>query len=190
MSVCALVHPPGLGGNYALKVPNAALEADPARWSAPRRASRLADSLGLRGNRGGALRLPVRGASRPSSPAGWRGEPPEQDVRREPEFFYTTILRIAGTLEWVAAKRGVLHRDIKPENILFDDLGRPFVSDWGSPTSSRRAGRPETRPSGGVVKGKEGKQRLILGTVLYASPEQLLGGVPLDVRTDLYSLGR
>ena len=191
MSVCALVHPPGLGGNYALKVPNAALEADPAAME--RFLDELRVWLTLSACEGIVEALCVfRYEGLPAVVSRWMegGNLRNKMSRREPEFFYTTILRIAGTLEWVAAKRGVLHRDIKPENILFDDLGRPFVSDWGIADllEEGRAGQRRA-PSGGVVEGKEGKQRLILGTVLYASPEQLLGGVPLDVRTDLYSLG-
>ena len=91
---------------------------------------------------------------------------------KDPELFYRTIVRIAGALEW---EHGILHRDVKPENILIDDLGRAGVSDWGIAGS-----RDEEAGGDGPM--------VIYGTAAYASPEQLLGGVPLDVRSDIYSL--
>ena len=96
---------------------------------------------------------------------------------KDPEHFYRTILRIAGALEWAYREHGILHRDLKPENILIDDLDRAAVSDWGI------AG---TR--GDDVAGAADGSMVIYGTAAYASPEQLLGGVPLDVRSDIYSL--
>ena len=97
---------------------------------------------------------------------------------RDPEFFYRTLVRIAGALEWAYVEHRIVHGDLKPENILLDEAGHASVSDWG--ISSRR-GRSEleTTPGGG---------RFILGTAAYASPEQLLGGA-LDLRSDIYSLG-
>jgi serine/threonine protein kinase len=84
---------------------------------------------------------------------------------RDPEFFYWTLMRIAGALEWAYVEHRIVHRDLKPENILLDEKGRAAVSDWG-------------------ISGP-----LDLGTATYASPEQLLGGAPLDLRSDIYSLG-
>jgi tetratricopeptide (TPR) repeat protein len=51
------------------------------------------------------------------------------------------------------------------------------VSDWG--IAGTRDDVDPGAPEGGMV---------IYGTAAYASPEQLLGGVPLDVRSDIYSL--
>ena len=96
----------------------------------------------------------------------------EKDV----ETFYKTIIRIAGALEWASREHGILHRDLKPENILIDDSGRAAVSDWG--IAGPRGEEEVVRPEGMVI----------YGTAAYASPEQLLGGVPLDVRSDIYSL--
>jgi tetratricopeptide (TPR) repeat protein len=97
----------------------------------------------------------------------------EKDV----EHFYRTIVRIAGALEWAHGQHGILHRDIKPENILIDDFNRAAVSDWGI---AGTRGEEEGAAADGT--------RVIYGTAAYASPEQLLGGVPLDVRSDIYSL--
>ena len=98
---------------------------------------------------------------------------------RDPELFYKTLVRIAGALEWAHAEHHIVHRDLKPENILLDDVGRAAVSDWGISAPPGES-ELEEAPDGG---------HLIFGTVEYASPEQLLGGVPLDVRSDIYSLG-
>jgi tetratricopeptide (TPR) repeat protein len=96
---------------------------------------------------------------------------------KDPEIFYRTIVRIAGALDWAQREHGILHRDLKPENILIDDLNRAAVSDWGIAGSR---GESEAGAANGTI--------VIYGTAAYASPEQLLGGVPLDVRSDIYSL--
>ncbi len=96
---------------------------------------------------------------------------------KDPELFYRTIVRIAGALDWAQREHGILHLDLKPENLLIDDLNRAAVSDWGI------AGSRDDADSGGT----DGTM-VIYGTAAYASPEQLLGGVPLDVRSDIYSL--
>ena len=98
---------------------------------------------------------------------------------RDPELFYRTLVRIAGALDWAAVEHHIVHRDLKPENILLDEVGRAAVSDWGI-SSPLGESEMESTPGGG---------HLIFGTAAYASPEQLLGGVPLDLRSDIYSLG-
>jgi tetratricopeptide (TPR) repeat protein len=102
-----------------------------------------------------------------------------QMTSRDPELFYRTLVRIAGALEWANVEHQIVHRDLKPENILLDERGRAAVSDWGI-SAPPGEGEMETTPDGG---------HLIFGTAAYASPEQLLGGVPLDLRSDIYSLG-
>jgi predicted Ser/Thr protein kinase len=79
-----------------------------------------------------------------------------------------------------AHRQGVVHRDLKPENILVlapeDDfeLESVRVVDFGLAKLLADAGAVTT---GSVV-----------GTPYYMSPEQCLGE-PLDVRSDVYSLG-
>ncbi|MEO8585231.1 MAG: protein kinase [Acidobacteriota bacterium] len=102
-----------------------------------------------------------------------------QMTSRDPELFYRTLVRIAGALEWANNEHHIVHRDLKPENILLDERGRAAVSDWGI-SSPLGESEMESTPGGGHV---------IFGTAAYASPEQLLGGVPLDLRSDIYSLG-
>ena len=68
--------------------------------------------------------------------------------------------------------RGLIHRDIKPENILVSKDGIVKLMDFGiaRPTEVNTAGSK------------------VMGTLVYLSPEQL-NGLPLDHRSDIFSLG-
>jgi len=98
----------------------------------------------------------------------------EEDIPLE------AALRIAGevasALDYAHA-RGVIHRDIKPENILFNE-GLAVVGDFGIAMAVSSAPRQQVTRTGAA-----------LGTLGYMSPEQALGTVALNARTDVYSLG-
>lgn len=68
---------------------------------------------------------------------------------------------------------GLVHRDVKPENVLISDEGRVKVADFGL----ARAVAATSHTTG-----------VILGTVAYLSPEQVLDG-SADPRSDVYSAG-
>lgn len=68
--------------------------------------------------------------------------------------------------------RGIIHRDVKPENVVIDTQGRVVLIDLNA---SR-------------IIGPSSKDTVIMGTVGYASPEQL-GLSQSDARTDLYAAG-
>ncbi len=70
---------------------------------------------------------------------------------------------------------GVIHRDLKPDNILLATDGRVVITDFGI----ARALKSEVAPQ------QEGE---FVGTPEYMSPEQAEGS-PVDIRTDIYSLG-
>jgi len=72
----------------------------------------------------------------------------------------------------VLHNRGIIHRDIKPENVMVEKTGRVVLIDFN-------ASRKESA---------SGKDTVIMGTVGYASPEQL-GLSQTDGRTDIYAAG-
>jgi eukaryotic-like serine/threonine-protein kinase len=69
----------------------------------------------------------------------------------------------------------LVHRDISPANVLISTAGFVKIVDFGVAKSK---GRLHVTRAGGVIKGK----------TPYLSPEQL-GGLPIDRRSDIFSLG-
>ena len=86
-----------------------------------------------------------------------------------------SVLSQVGSALVKSAQAGIVHRDIKPENLLVTPAGEVKVADFGL----ARVLEDDLELT---------QQGMALGTPLYMSPEQAAGR-PVDVRSDLYSLG-
>lgn len=109
-----------------------------------------------------------------------------------PDFFYHTFDRIISTLDWSFSKYSIIHRDLKPANILLDNNKDAFIADWGL---ARPISQPNNENKFDVALDKMSNRPELtqvgqfMGTIVYASPEQIMGLPNIDHRSDIYSLG-
>lgn len=109
------------------------------------------------------------------------GETLQAKLRREKRLLAAEVAglgqRIALGLA-AAHEAGVVHRDIKPSNILIESSsGQPRITDFGLARSVDEDATCLTHSD------------VLLGTVLYMSPEQVHSPRDVDGRADVYSLG-
>ena len=91
-----------------------------------------------------------------------------------PERCLGYLRRIAESLR-VVHDAGLLHRDLKPPNIMLREDASIVLIDFGL---AKRVGSTTGSTAVGILRGSP----------YYMSPEQIRG-LPLDARSDLYSLG-
>lgn len=93
--------------------------------------------------------------------------------------------------------KGLVHRDLKPANVLFNDE-EVKISDFGL-VNAAGADWMETQVRSTVINpgdedtlidssGSGSRQRALMGTYAYMSPEQR-EGLPSDARSDVYTIG-
>jgi len=84
------------------------------------------------------------------------------------------LIELGHVLEYLH-KNNIVHCDIKPANILFREDNSVVLIDFGICRNLEHSGQNE-------------KSAVAIGSPEYSSPEQAQG-LPLDPRTDIYSLG-
>lgn len=192
MGLCARIRNMASGSTYALKTIGHALIPDENAWRRWEREMRV------------WLQLSAHSGVVPAYCVCWVNEIPCVAARwmdggnirprlpdRNPALFYQAALRVARTLEWAYTEHAVVHRDLKPENLLLDRDDVVFVSDWGiarhGVALDNATGERPSENGPRVAPFTQVGQ--FLGTVLYASPEQIRGERDIDHRSDMYSLG-
>jgi len=108
------------------------------------------------------------------------GESLRSRLRREGRLDLSEAIAVARQVADAlghAHAEGALHKDVKPENIFLAG-SRALLMDLGVARAITRS-MEETMTGSGLTLGSPG----------YMSPEHARGGVEIDARADLYSLG-
>jgi serine/threonine-protein kinase PpkA len=92
----------------------------------------------------------------------------------DPSVAVAILLQVSGAFTAVHAQ-GVVHRDMKPDNVMIRADGSLALADFGIAKQT----------NSDISRTKHGE---VFGTPYYLAPEQALG-LPVDQRTDIYSLG-
>ena len=113
------------------------------------------------------------------------GEPLSSVLRRGPleaRAALSVTAELASALS-LAHRHGIVHRDLKPQNVILTPDRHAKLLDFGLAIQTETAGAPDET----TVTSLTGPG-LLAGTPAYMSPEQIQG-LPVDGRSDLFSLG-
>ncbi|WPR70491.1 protein kinase [Flavobacterium sp. NG2] len=116
------------------------------------------------------------------------------------------VAQFAYGMDYAISKGLKSHRDIKPDNLMVDEEGNLKITDFGlSKFDSefqqlKQINLPKENLFNKIklaFKKQEVEQPKVgltnagsfLGTILYASPEQILDSTKVDLRSDIYSFG-
>lgn len=103
------------------------------------------------------------------------------------EISFATVLSFFGQLVNGLAhihRKGIIHRDLKPRNIFLGQDGNVKIGDFGLSKLFTEYDDKSSNASPNAFQHTSG-----LGTIAYASPEQLNSGESYDCRVDTFSLG-
>ena len=85
-----------------------------------------------------------------------------------------------------AHEKEIVHRDLKPENLFVTKDGRVKILDFGLAKRVERVA-PGEETSAPTVEGGQTRAGMVMGTLGYMSPEQLLGKTSTTARTSFPS---
>src|SRR5262245_14841880 len=181
--------------DVAIKLLPDAFATDPARTARFEREAKLLAALNhpniasIYGFESGALVMELV-----------EGETLAERLKRGPVPIEDTLeicKQVVEALE-AAHQKGILHRDLKPANIQVTPEGRVKVLDFGlakmmerphdSDSATASAGAEAFSDSPTLISTANTGRAVIIGTVAYMSPEQLLGQA-FDQRTDMWAFG-